>query len=215
MSDNTIRLINYSPEIRKELHKSMVNKFKKQQMEKGVPKNFAEANIKTLLQMASVGKPIGKKNRSFFNILAKKGKPHALPPIVEEEILEYLGVKRGQSTKEIIKTVKNIRKKANENRRRAELQKQWAPIVELLEEAEKEQKKKTSKLTRRLTRKKQVEKSRLRRGKTNKVSTSKYENRIKMKTRKNRNKNNNNNNNNLNFNNNNIILNNNNGREIQ
>jgi hypothetical protein len=176
------RLKNFPPHIRKLVHESMVNEFKRKQMAKGVPEEFSEANIQTLGRMASVGK------KSFFNVLAKKRGPHALPPVVEEEILEYLGVKRGQSPKQIVKTVKNIRKRANENKKRAEreqqLKEQWAPIVELYEEVEKNQKQKSNKSTRR----KQVQKSRLRRGKTSKLSKSNYENK---KTRNNRNNNNN------------------------
>ena len=174
---NTIKLKNFPPHIRKLVHQSMVNEFKRKQMAKGVPEEFSEANIQTLGRMASVGK------KSFFNTLAKKSGAHALPPVIEEDILEYLGVKRGQSPKQIVKTVKNIRKRANENKKRAERereqQEQWSPIVNLYEKAMTQQRERESKNTMRLTRKKQVEKSRRRRGKT--------ENKKQNNTRNNRN----------------------------
>lgn len=75
--------------------------------EKGIPEEFAHANLQSLASMREVSK------RPLFNQLAEQGT--SIPPDVEGRILGYLGTRPGQTPNTIIKSIAAPRKKAAHN----------------------------------------------------------------------------------------------------
>jgi YHS domain-containing protein len=86
--------------------------------EKGIPEEFADANLQSLASMREVSR------RPLFNQLAEQG-IHT-PPDVERHILGYLGTQPRQTPNSIIKSIAEPRKKAAHN----------AMVLQKLQEAE-------------------------------------------------------------------------------
>jgi len=75
--------------------------------EKGIPLNYANANLRSLAAVRAVSR------KPLFNQLAEQGT--ALPPNVEGEILGYLGTKPGQTPNSIIRNITAKKKKEAHN----------------------------------------------------------------------------------------------------